>query len=306
MSQRWLKFLKKFGTRGRAQPGLAEEDLLNSISNPKMFGNYEVLFQLYGPLTGSPWVPYHCPTLFAAIDKLRIVPKERLMSKFYERQFAPEAWGWLGADTMVIVDLPGATTIEAGVILIKEAAQPICTFDHWPFATGNRSAARVVDPEPIIDMMFTLAHEVLEARKTLTTHVAPVWLCDNRRLGGRGQIRPLPGTFDNRYFIDDSILAGPKTLRKGGIRKVVYFNERLEDDPLPDLVPFLIEAHKLGLTLQQVSLTDENTWVEPSPMEVPFMRKLPIQGFRRTDMGGFGQMIPVPSEGSYSSGGGGG
>lgn len=306
MSQRWLKFLEKFGTRGKsAQDFLEPEELDSSLTNPKMFGRYDVLFHLYGPLAGSPWVPYHCPTLFASLDRLSIAPQKIELAPGYHDPHPPGAWQWLGPKTMVLVDLPGAAAIEVGVTLMKHGAQFVSTFDHWPFSRLNRGARVAVKAQVVIQAMYTLAPEVHALRRGLTPDVAPVWLCDSRRLGRLG-VEPTPGTFDNRYYIDDSILPGIKTLKGAGIRRLIYLNLKAGDAPQPDLVPFIIEAHKAGLTLEHVALQEEETWIKPRSMDVPFKTKLPIRGFRRTDMGGFGKMIPVPSEGSYGSGGGGG
>ncbi len=309
MSQRWLKFLEKFGSGVKSpDPPIDDATLLGTGPeiDPKMYEHYEVLFHLYGPLTGSPWVPYQCPTIFASIDKLNITPDTVELSPGYHEEHPPQAWQWLSPDTMVIVDLPDGAAIEVGVTLMKKGAQFVSTFDHWPFSSTVRTATPVIKTQNHIDTMRTLAPEVHALRQNLTPDVAPIWLCDSRRLGD-DMPDPTPGTFDNRYYIDDSILPGVNTLQKGGIRRIVHLNEQLKDDPLPDLVPFIIEANKAGIAIEKVAIKDKNTWVQPQPMtEMPFKTRLPIRGFRRTDMGGFGKMVPVPSEGSYGSGGGGG
>ena len=88
---------------------------------------------------------------------------------------------------------------------------------------------------------------------------------------------------------------------------MVHVRDKPDDDPLPDLVPFLKEAKQAGIDLDKVVLRDEETWVRPQVIKkLPFETDLPTRGFRRTDMGGFGKMVPEPSEGSYSSGGVGG
>jgi hypothetical protein len=307
MSPRWLKFLEKFGSRGESpQVSLDDEDLDGSLDNPLVMGRYDVLFDLFGPLAGSPWVPYQCPTLFASIDKCNITPKSVKLSALFESTQPAQTWPWLGPDTMVIVDLPGETTIEIGALLMQKAAQFISTFDHWAFSATNKVASPAIKAQPIIDTMFTLAPTVHTLRKDLSPDVAPVWLCDSRRLGD-SLTEPSPGMFDNRYYVDDSILPGLSTLKKGGIRRIVHFREELARDPLPDLIPFITEAHKAGMRIESVALSDQSTWTDPKLMaQPPFETKLPIRGFKRSDMGGFGKMVPVPSEGSYSSGGRGG
>lgn len=308
MSQRWLDFLHKFGGSPRSTG--AEAALESSFAAAGRYERYDVLFHIYGPVAESPWVPYHCPTLFACIERQKIRPREIELAPAYFRPRPEGAFAWLGPDTSLIVDLPGAATIKMAAILMKYGAQPICTFDHWdttwvPATSRGRSRkSAVIQSTEMINTMFTLAPEVHESRQKLTTDSPPAWICDSRRLAPG--VRPSPGTFDNRYYIDDSILAGIPTLKKAGIRRVVYFSMNIADEVQPDLIPHFIEADKEGLVLERLALLDESTWMKPVEMKVPFKRNLPIHGFRRSDMGGFGQMVPVPSEGSYSSGGGGG
>ncbi len=306
MSQRWLKYLEKFGLQGKTPAPVVEDDeLADVLENPQAFKRYDVLFRLFGPLQGSPWVPYHCPTLFASIDRLNIVPKKVKLAPGYHEPHPPTAWQWLDDSTMVIVDLPNGAAIEVGATLMEHGAQLICTFDHWPLSSSNRRAKPAIEALRVIHAMYTVAPDVYKFRKKLTPDATPVWLCDNRRLGDNIPT-PSPGTFDNRYYIDDSILPGISTLKRAGIRRIVHLNLNAKLEPLPDLVPLLINAHEASIELAQVALEDESSWSQPMPMDVPFKRSLPMRSFRRTDMGGFGQMIPVPSEGSYSSGGGGG
>lgn len=309
MSQRWLKFLEKFGapTTDPTDPVATDVDDPGwNGDNPAVYERYDVLFQLYGPLPDSPWVPYQCPTLFASIDRCHIRPKQHELSPLYaNRDSHPaDAWQWLGADTMVIVDLPGAKTIEAGVLLANHNAQFVSTFDHWAVPPRAMTTNVAINATGLIDAMYTLGPRVYNIRQQLTPDAAPVWLCDSRRLGGPAS--PTPGTFDNRYYIDDSILPGIQTMKKGGIRRLVYFNEKIKQTSDPDLDTFIIDAIDAGITLEQVALDDEESWITPRPMDVPFKTKLPLRGFRRSDMGGFGKMVPQPSEGSYSSGGRGG
>ena len=305
MSPHWLKFLEKFGGGSTSsEMFMEEEDLEWSLDDPSMFERYDVLFHLYGPLPDSIWEPYHCPTLFASIDKGQIAAKKLDELPLYEQDHPDGAFQWLDEQTMVVVDLNGGKTIEMGVVLMKQQAQFVSTFDHWARPRLNQGAMVAIDASPIIDTMYTLGPEVHKMRQQLDDSASPVWLCDKRRHAGA---EPSPGTFDNRYFIDDSILPGVETLKKGGIRNVVHLGEKFRHDPEPDLTPFFIDAHKAGLTIQKVGLDDKESWVRPRSFEqLPFETDLPVRSFKKTDMGGYGRMVPQPSEGGYSSGGVGG
>lgn len=315
MSQHWLRFLKKFGARGAHTEGVLEAGEVDDyVDNPRDYERYDVLFHLYGPLAESPWVPYHCPTLFASIDKCAIRPGSRRPSEAYqEAREETGAWQWLDRGTMVIVDVPGATTIEVGALLMKEVGvQFVSTFDHWASAPDDAGATRVIDARQIIDAMYSVAPDIHERRSELSPDAPPVWLCDSRRLG-KGKTSPSPGEFDNRYYIDNSILPGIDSLRSGGIRRVVYLSEAMGSGPLgdldapPDVASFVADVFDAGLTVEQVALGHKGSWTNPVPVQQrPFETDLPVRGFSRSDMGGFGKVIPEPSEGSYSSGGVGG
>lgn len=307
MSQRWLKFLEKFGDQSaQSKPMLDASDLEGRSLSPDMYGRYQVLFHLYGPLPNSAWAPYQCPTLFASIDRCNIDPEKIGLSEAFRADPPDGAWQWLDNDTMVIADVEGGTSIELGVLLMRQGAQLVSTFDHWAISPRMRTADTAIEAEPIINTMFTLASEVHTRRQKLEADAPPVWMCDNRRLGDV-IVDPTPGTFDNRYYIDDSILPGVDTLKKGGIRRIVLVTQELDDSPLPDLVSFIHDVHEAGIELYEVGLDDANSWIQPRPLqELPFKTKLPVRSFRRSDLGGFGKMIPQPTEGSYSSGGRGG
>lgn len=301
MSPHWLKFLEKFGYPLRSAPELIDHDELRQHpGDPELYERYDVLFRLYGPLEDSPWLPYHCPTMFAIVQK-GYRPSDVELSDVLQREYPSDAWQWLGKDTMVVVDLPGPTAIEVGALLMKQGAQFVSTFDHWPMSpsVGCDAAVEACD---VLDTMYTLAPQVHSMRKQLDADAPPVWLCDHRRMAGSSS--PSPGTFDNRYYIDDSLLPGTELLQKQEIRRLVLLTDRFTD-LRPDLVPFVREANDAGLNVERVGLEVENTWAQPEPMEqMPFETNLPIKGFRRSDMGGFGKEIPkkTSSSGSYSSG----
>ena len=306
MSPHWLEFLEKFGPSSEnLGRGLSDGDLAQLASKPNGLRRYDVLFRLFGPVAGSPWEPYHCPTLFAAIDRLNITPRKLPEVPIYQIEAPEGAFDWLATDTMIIVDLKGPQSIEFGARLIGEAAQPICTFDHWVMSPKQPMARVSIDSGDVVDAMFTLAQNVYQARQQLSPRVAPVWLCDRRRLGSRTS--PSPGTFDNRYYIDDSLLPGPFTLTSNHIGRIVYVAPKLNSKPGGDLANYLADAHDANIDLFQLAVGDPNTWVQPQPMDAPFRINLKARGFSRSNLGGFGRLVPEPSEGSsYSSYGRGG
>lgn len=269
----------------------------------------EDLFRVWGPLDGSPWEPFHCVPLFAALDRVARgragppskVELERAASgpdvlPGHARPGAP-APAWATPGTWTIVDLPGPVAVEAGAWLVTAAGcQPVCTFDHWPHPRG------VLRAEAILAELLRWASTVGAARGRLVRDAPPVWICDSERLGTR---TGSPGEFDNRYFLDDSILPGPGLLGGAGIRRVVYLSAGSGSRtggaapavPVVDLEAYLSDLLKAGLPVLHVEVSEFS--LEPRPFSAPSSpRPPPRSGYRRSAAGGFGTEVPEPSSSS--------
>jgi hypothetical protein len=326
MSQRWLKLLERIGAPHlRASAGSAEVQFRNVRDGVwHEFCDYEVLFRLYGPPPESPWYPYHCPTLFAAIDRLNLGPRPIQMSPEVALRGPAGAFAWLERGAMAVLDLPGGLAVQLGARLMLEAGvQLVSTFDHWPLANPVRPgpAPENLEPRPwppqdtlrsvaidsrdVIDSMVSLAPQVYRRwQQGLAVDAPPVWLCDMRRMSA---VRPGPGDFDNRYFIDDSLLPSAALLRQHGIERLVYVRYGFPSQPSADLARFLRECHDAGIALRSAVLVEPTSWAEPMPMAPPPAIPLAGRKFPKSQIGGFGRRIPEPSEssgGSFSGAGG--
>ncbi len=344
MSQRWLQFLEKVGTRR----GTAGAQIPNPLDDPQLdnadwsyYANFDLLYHLYGPPTESPWHAYHCPTFFAGVERRRIEPRRierspNAAAALGSSQAPADAWNWLGPEVTGIIDLPGAEALQlAQALLIQRECQLICTFDHWPTLTRRRpkepdsraqsedsgttqatddSSVRswppddvdphiAVDSRDILDSMATFGPEIYQRRKQMREDgsdvtAPPVWVCDSRRLGSRFM---QAGEYDNRYFIDPSLLPSADTLIANGIRKTVYLRPNESDECLDDLAWWLAEMEQAGISLFRVDLDNQETWVTPRPVQTPaFSPRYSGPSFYHNKSGGFGKRIPVPGESSGS------
>jgi hypothetical protein len=257
------------------------------------------LWEVWGPVPGRPWEPFHCVTLFAALDhlngKLRPVlgPLAGVAPACLATGNQLPEWA-RQRDTLVILDLPGREVVAAGYALANRGDfQPVCTFDNWPNELG------VIQSEKILGALLYFAAGISRLRDRMTTASPPVWLCDSERCLGR---KPGPGWYDNRYIIEDRLLPGPAMLAAAGIHRVIYVGAA----PPPiqaalDLDPYLGELKKKGLEVQAVSTASVESFATPGPLvqvEPKLLTDLSV-GLVRASAGGFGGFVPHPS----SSGG---
>jgi hypothetical protein len=258
------------------------------------------LYDVWGPHSEGPWGPYHSVPLFAALDRLKredVGPAAPLGSPrrpsappelpAHARPGAP-APAWLTPATWTILDLPGARSVEAAAWLVGAAgAQPVSTFDNWPHERG------VLKPELALAEFLRWATTLEEARAKIAPEAPPVWICERERLGERpGR----PREFDNRYFLDDSVLPGPGVLRRHGIERVVYVVPTAGDEPIADVVDYFGELLLAGIAVYRVGLDAADAPLEAF-VSSRGARPLQRAGYHRSAVGGFGTLVPEPSSG---------
>jgi hypothetical protein len=257
------------------------------------------LWAAWGPPAGSTWEPFHCVTLFAAVDELKKdAPRSRLaplapdpLPDFVTAAPAPP--GWLGSDALVIVDLDGPQSVAMSFELIRRAGcQPVCTFDNWPHEKG------VLRSENVIGALLYYAAELVELRPRIGVGAPPVWICDRTRFSGS---RPAPGRFDNRYIIEDRLLPGPVLLKGAGIRRVVYLSPQPEAAPPEDLRHYLDALIFKGFKIETAGIASAEAWAATQPYIRKFIKPAGWSefslGLMRSSAGGFGGFVPEPSSG---------
>jgi hypothetical protein len=299
----WLGSIR-FGSVGRTRlrVGHPGADDARGGWEWKEFLTSERLYDVWGPAPAGPWMPFHCVPLFAALDRIprtEVGPSPVGMSEAwtrertaptlppYARTGAPPP-PFVGPGTWTILDLPGAAAVEAAAWIVDATgAQPVCTFDNWPHEKG------VLRAEEVLAELLRFASTLAAARDRISPTSPPLWICDSDRLGTRDGS---PGEFDNRYYLDDSILPGPALLRREGIARIVYLSWRLPEVPVLDLEGYFTELLAAGLPVLHADLDDPS--LTPRPLATPRDgRPFPRTGFRRSAAGGFGTEVPQPSSG---------
>jgi hypothetical protein len=273
-------------------------DALSSI-DWKRFASAEALYDVWAPPKGSRWTPYHCVPLFAALQTLprnQFGPTDEETVKTIEMgplltpavDLKPLGASWASERAWVILDLPGPQSVALAVRFVAAGFQPVCTFDHWPHPMG------LVKAHVVLAQLLRHASSIEKLRPYLQPDAAPLWICDRNRLGtqpGR------PKQFDNRYFLDDSILPSAKTLKEADIRHIICVMPTPAHRPCDDLRAYFRDLKKEGFQIDAAALSDPALTLfelPPATFQVDFTQ----HGYQRSSAGGFGRLIPEPSSSS--------
>lgn len=297
---------------GRCRISIGPSKVVLSVGHPEStdatgtmdwqrFLTAEALHDVWGPAPGSPWQPYHCVPLFAALDtlpKALVGPTPREMATHFESVLhiseasssSPLGQNWVSERVGIFIDLPGVQSVPLAFRLALAGYQPVCTFDHWPHPAG------LLHPELILAQLIRFAPLMESARFGIRPENPPIWVCDRNRLG---TVPGLPRQFDNRYFLDDSVLPGLAALKAAGIQHLICIVPTLAEPPLEDLLAWLFSLQKAGFKdIHVVALSDPSL----APYDLPpgkLKSRINSRRFQRSAAGGFGRLIPEES----SSGG---
>lgn len=251
----------------------------------KQFLRPRELAKVFGPREDGPWWPFHCLTLFAALDYIRpagLGPLPRAPLPV-DRVPIPD---WLDARTLLFVDLRGPRSVALGAALAVQGCDLVCAFNNWPRPGG------LIASENTLAALLRYASWLATERRRPETPAPVAWLCDGERLGTRpGR----PGEFDNRYYIEEAVLPGPSYLRERGIARIVYLGEE-EKPVLADLAEHLLEYRKVGFELAGARISGAGELGPLSELDVAAGRFDKV-GYLLAAGGGFGATVPHPSSG---------
>lgn len=245
------------------------------------------LFEVWAPARW-PWSAWVKPALFASSHR---VSTSRPAGSDVEGARALERVIPSAARTALVIDLPGARSVNLGVALLEQGYQPVPMFNTQD---GERP---VIVVEPIIEAIVGLTPIVSSA--TISAQAPPAFLLDSNRLEEAGRLRPM--AYDNRWVLFPQDFPSATLLRSRGITRVILIQEpnRLTGRDLEDV---LARWSKGGL---EISRTEPNaTSAEPFrprrwwTVRLAFLSLLATMGLRRNAAGGFGSRIPEATSGS--------
>lgn len=239
----------------------------------------------------SIWSAWAKPALFSDLDR---VPSSLGSAEPLTADDAP----WLPVfdrRTAIVLDLPGEIAVLRGIQLARHGYRPVPLF-NTTFQYGA-----MVDVREILQGL-NLGRRLLPDIK-LPDDAPPVFLLDAKRLPMSG--RGVPGAYDNRWVTLPQDFPSAAKLRAHGIATILLW-QRENAQPAEDLAHVLRRWQDGGLDIyvEYGSLASP-----PAPLRVHrpvryksiLHRLFVLFGLRRNAAGGFGAMVPLPSEHSSGS-----
>jgi hypothetical protein len=192
----------------------------------------------------------------------------------------------VGSNSALVVDLPGSESVNVGLALAERGMRPV------PLFNGTSGPSAVIDVHPITRALVAGAGRLM--RHQPVRDAAPAFLLDSRRNDRAIVIRP--GVYDNRWVTLPQDFPSGALLVSRGIRHVTL----VQRDGLsirPDLAHVLRRWQDHGIVLRVVDLasgqTADNVQVpKPSGFKLAWYGAIALLGLRRSNVGGFGSMIP--------------
>lgn len=239
------------------------------------------LFDVWAPET-SPWSLWAKPVLFAQMQGVPVAAQP-LPSVEVGAVLPP-------GRVAVIIDLPGVRALEVAMGFAQRGMRPVPLFNG---VDGGPS--QIVDNRPVMAALRSWRAALLEL--PLSDDAPPAFILDSERLA---RARPVtPGRFDNRWVVFPQDFPSGHKLKEHGIERAVLVSQGryLADD----LAHVLLRWQELGVAIHT---TDEllgapqpHTVQKPRGFRSLAQRLLVAAGLHRNAAGGFGSVIPVPSQG---------
>jgi len=236
------------------------------------------IFKIWAP-DNVYWSQWAKPVLFA-----------NMRGRRYGNNTLPELEWITQADNKmaVIVDLPGYTGVLEGLALAQLGYRPVPLYNGVSTPSG---APMVVPVDDIIATLNVGANDL--SSMVIKPDAPPAFLLDSYRMNDRSKE---PGTFDNRWCIFPQDMPSASALLSNGIDRVVVRSYAINDD----LEHILYRYESQGITVYKC--VGKNIIREkirrPSRYRGLFYRFGVILGLKRNATGGFGGMIPYPSQSS--------
>lgn len=241
------------------------------------------LFEIWAPPNAT-WSPWAKPILFSRMFSSR--GPSGLGAPIPGYGWAPRNDG----QTAIVLNLAGAQGIMHALICARHGFRPVPLYNA---ASGH---GEIVAQAELIDAAFDATPDLQNL--ALPPDAPPVFLLDSRRMEGI----PVPSRFDNRWMVFPQDFPSAAKLKSTGITTVLLV-QKDEHQPAQDLAHVLAGWQEKGLTIMVDNVHDT---LDPKPIQIRqpshfrglFYRAMILLGFRKNSAGGFGSMVPMPTESS--------
>lgn len=239
------------------------------------------LFDVWAPETAL-WSAWAKPVLFAQMQSGSAAP-----------QVLPEldvSAALVQPRVAVVVDLPALRALEVAMAFAQRGYRPVPLFNG---VDGGPS--QLIDNRPLMTALRSWRDALLAL--PLSDDAPPAFVLDSGRLAGR--VLPAPGRFDNRWVVFPQDFPSGHKLRSHGIEHALLVSERREI--ANDLAHVLLRWQELGVTVHATDdppQAPERIQVQkPSAFRSLWQRAMVAAGLHRNAAGGFGSVVPQPSQG---------
>lgn len=239
------------------------------------------------------WSDWVKPTLFAQEGMGMLTPNrenaEALLAKADQiiqataaRTLSAGAGEW---KTCLVIDHPGEIAVALGVALSRRGFAPVPLFNGvWGLGQP------LVSNQAIMQALVDLADRI-----EFKTDATPAFLLDSRRLDGE----PAPKRYDNRWIVFPQDFPSGGRLLASGVRECCLLADppRLRDD----LCHVLRRWQDAGIGMFEVwdERRRETSIPIPPWYRQVFYRMVALSGLKPNSYGGFGALIPEPSQGGF-------
>jgi hypothetical protein len=259
--------------------------------------NKEEIYSIWAP-DASLWSRWTKPVLFAYLDS---APAQVPIAE----TACDVSWCPLPIENLALVlDLPGAEGVLAGVALATRGYRPVPLYNAVPLPFGEPlldpvtgRAVVAVNVLPIISALRNTAEQLAQLK--LPLDAPPAFLLDANRSGDGRKMEP--DEFDNRSISFTTDFPSANFLASHRIQRVLLVQkERVE--PESDLAHTLRRWQDAGFTLERKRIDfperpERFEVARPSWYGAMFQRVLSSIGLRRSGTGGFGAWVPESSAG---------
>ena len=192
----------------------------------------------------------------------------------------------IDSSSVLIVDLPAAESVQAGVQLAERGFCPV------PLFNGTSGPSAAIDVQPITRALIAGA-AILKLR-TIAPASPPAFLLDSRRRGEGALLKP--GVYDNRWVTLPQDFPSGALLVSRGFRSATLLQRGNGSVP-PDLAHVLRRWQEHGIALRKIDvatgqITDGVTIPKPSGFRLAWYAMVALLGLRRSNVGGFGSAVP--------------